>query len=206
MGNPGVLQSMGSLRVRHDWATEPQQQEQRQASLVAQWYRVCLPVQETQEMQHQSQGQPTGCTSEGENELKEYSGDTRSGLPLFLFILQVMSDSLQPHGLQYTRLPCPSPSPGVSSNSCLLSRWYYPTISSSARFSSCTQSFPASGSFPMSRVFESGGQSIGAPVSASTFSMNIQGWIPFRFTNLISLLSKGLSSVFSSTTVWKHQF
>ena len=116
-----------------------------------------------------------------------------------------MSDSLQSHGLQYTWLPCPSPSPGVSSNSCPLSRWCYPTISSSAARFSCTESFPASGSFPTSQVFESGGQSIGAPVSASAISINIQGWFPFRFTSLISLLSRGLSNVFSST-IWKHQF
>ena len=85
---------------------------------------------------------------------------------------EVMSDSLQPHGLQYTRLPCPSPSPGVSSNSCLLSRWYYPTISSSARFSSCTQSFPASGSFPVGQLFAKGDQSIGPSASSSVHPMS----------------------------------
>ena len=100
---------------------------------------------------------------------------------------------------------CPSPSPGVRSNSCPLSRWCHPTISSSvAFFSSCFQSFPASGSFPMSQLFASGGQSIGA--SASVLPMNIQGWFPFRWTGLISLQSKGLSRVFSSTTVQRHQF
>ena len=112
-----------------------------------------------------------------------------------------MSDSLQPHGV-HTRLPCP---PGVCLNSCPLSGWSHPTISSSVTsFSSYPQSFPALGSFPMSWLFASSGQSIGA--SASVFPMNIQGWFPLGLTSLISFLSKGLSRVFSSTTVWRHQF
>ena len=112
-----------------------------------------------------------------------------------------MSDSLQPHGV-HTRLPCP---PGVCLNSCPLSGWSHPTISSSvASFSSYPQSFPALGSFPTSWLFASSGQSIGA--SASVFPMNIQGWFPLGLTSLISFLSKGLSRVFSSTTVWRHQF
>ena len=98
-------------------------------------------------------------------------------------------------------------SPRVCSNSCPLSRWCYLIISSSAAlFSSCLQSFPASGSFPMSRLFPWGGQSIAASTSASVLLMNIQGWVSLGLTGLISLLSKGLSRVFSSTTVWKHQF
>ena len=106
-----------------------------------------------------------------------------------------------PHGLQHTRLPCPSLWP--CSNSCPLSRWCYLTISSSvAPFSSCPHSYLASGSFPMSWLFESSGQSIGA--SASVLPMNIQGSYPLRLTGLISLLSKGLSSIFFSPTVWKH--
>ena len=118
-----------------------------------------------------------------------------------------VSDSLRPHGLQHTRLPCPSPSPRACSNSCPSSQWCHPTISSSvASFSSCPQSFPASGSFPMSGLFASGGQSIGASASASVLLMNIQGWFPWGLTDLISLQSKGLSRVFSSTTIWKHQF
>ena len=118
-----------------------------------------------------------------------------------------MSDSLWPHGLQHTRLLCPSLSPRVCSNSCPLCQWCYPTISSSAaRFSFPLQSFPASGSFPMSRLFASGGQSIGASASASVLPMNIQGWFSLGLTGLISLQSKGLSRVFSSTTIWKHHF
>ena len=124
-----------------------------------------------------------------------------------LFNCSVVSDSLQPHGLQHTRLPCPSPSPSVYPNSCPLSWWCHPTTSSSiAPFSSCPQSFPASGSFPMSWLYTSGGQSIGASASTSVLPMNMQGWFPLGLTGFISLLSKGLSRVFSSTTVWKHQF
>ena len=122
-----------------------------------------------------------------------------------LFGRSVMSNSLLPHGLQHTRLPCPSPSPRAYSNSCPLSQWYYPTISSSViRFLSRLQSFPASGSFPMSQLFVSGGQSIGA--SVSVLPMNIQGWFPLGLTGWISLQSKGLSRVFSNTTIPKHQF
>ena len=126
---------------------------------------------------------------------------------LLLFSCSVMSDSLWLYGLQHTSLPCPSPSPGACSNSCPLSQWCHPNISSSViPFSSCLQSFPASGSFLMNRVFVSGGQSIGVSVSVSVFSMNIQDWFPLGLTGLISLLSKGLSKVFSSITTWKHQF
>ena len=111
--------------------------------------------------------------------------------------------SLWPHGLQHTRLPCPSLSPGVYLDSCPLSQWCHPTISSSVvPFSSCLQSF--SGSFSMSQLFTSGGQRIGA--SASAFPMNIQDWFPLGLTALISLKSKGLSKAFSGTTVRKHQF
>ena len=113
--------------------------------------------------------------------------------------------TLQPHRLQHTRLPCPSLSPGACSNACPSSRWCHPAISFSViSFSLCLQSFPASGSFPMSQFFASGGQSIGA--SASALPMNIQAWFPLGLTGLISLLSKGLSRVFSNTTVQKHQF
>ena len=107
-------------------------------------------------------------------------------------------------GLQHARLPCPSPTPGVYSNLCPLSRWCHPTISSSVvPFSSCLQSFPASGSFQVSHFFTSGGQSIGASVSTSFLPMNIQDWFPLGWTGWI-LLSKGLSRVFSNTTVEKH--
>ena len=116
-----------------------------------------------------------------------------------------MSDSLWPHGLQHARLPCPSPAPGACSNSCPLRQWFHPTISSSVvPFSFCLQSFPESRSFPMSQVFMSCGQSTGA--SALVLPMNIQGWFPLGLTGWISLHSKGLSRVFSNTTVQKHQF
>ena len=114
----------------------------------------------------------------------------------------VMSASLWPHGLQHTRPPCPSPTPRACSNSGPLSWWCHPTISSSVSpFSSCLQSFPASGSFPMIQLFVSGSQSIEA--SASVLPMNIQDWFPLGFTGWIS---KGLSRVFYNTTVQKHQF
>ena len=118
-----------------------------------------------------------------------------------------MSDSLRPHGLQHTRIPCPSPAPGAYANSCPLHWWCHPTISSSvAPFSSHLQSFPASGSFPMSRFSTSGGQSIGASASALVLPMNIQDWFLLGLTGWISLQSKGLSRIFSNTTIQKHQF
>ena len=124
---------------------------------------------------------------------------------LLLFSHLVGPDSLQSHGLQQARLPCPSLSPRVCSNSCPLSRWCLPIISSSViPFSSCPESCPASASFPMNKLFISGGQSIG--VSASVLPTNIQGWFPLGLTGLISLMSKGLSKVFSNTTVQKCQF
>ena len=124
---------------------------------------------------------------------------------LSFFSCSVVSNSLWPHEQQHARLPCSSPSPGAFSNSCWLSQWCHPTISSSvAPFSSCPQFFPASGSFPVSQLFTSGGQSIGASTSASVLPMNIQGWFPLGLTGLI-LQSKELSRVFSSTTVTKNQ-
>ena len=118
-----------------------------------------------------------------------------------------MSNSLRPHGLQHARLPCPSPTPRACSNSCPLSQWCHPTISSSVvPFSSCLQSFPASESFQMSQFFVAGGWSIGASASASVLPMNIQGWFPLGLTGWISCLSKGLTRVSFSTTVQKHQF
>ena len=111
------------------------------------------------------------------------------------------------HGLQHTRPPCPSATPRACSNSWLLSQWCHPTISSSVvPFSSCLESFPASVSFQMSQFFASGGQSIGVSASASVLPMTIQGWFPLELYVLISLQSKGLSRVFSNTTVQKHQF
>ena len=121
------------------------------------------------------------------------------------FCLSIMSDCLQPHGLQHARLPCPSPTPGAFSNSCPLSQCYHQSISSSViPFSSCLQSFPASLSFLMSQFFASGGRNIG--VSASASVLQHQDSFPSGLTGLISLLSKGLSRVFSNTTVQKHQF
>ena len=124
------------------------------------------------------------------------------------FSCSVVSDSLQPHELQHARPPCPSPAPGVHSNSRPLSRWCHPTISSSVvPFSSHLQSFPASGSFQMSQLFASGGQSIGVSASASILPMNIQDWSPFEWTGWITLQSKGLSRVFSNTTIlWCSAF
>ena len=117
-----------------------------------------------------------------------------------------MSDSFQRHGLHHARPPCPSPTHGVYSNSCPLSRWYHPTISSVIPFSFCLQFFPASGSFQMSQFFTSGGQSIGVSASTSVLPMNIQDLFLLGLTGWISLLSKGLSRVFSNITVQKHQF
>ena len=126
------------------------------------------------------------------------------------FSRSVMSDSLWPHGLQNTRPPCPSPTPGVHSNSCPSSWWCHPTISSAVvPFSSRPQYFPESGSFHMSQLFTSGGENIWwcwVSASTSVFPTNIQDWYPLGWTSWISLQSTGLSRVFSSTTVQKHQF
>ena len=138
-----------------------------------------------------------------------------NGTILFLFMTEVISQficsvasySLWPHELQHTRPPCPSPTPGVHPNPCPLSRWWNPTISYSVvPFSSCPQSFPASGSFQMRQLFASGGQSTGVSASTSVLPMNTQDWFPLGWTSWISLQSKRLSRVFSNTTVQKHQF
>ena len=119
----------------------------------------------------------------------------------------VVSNSLQPHEPQHARPPCPSPTPGVHSNQCPLCQWCHPSILSSViPFSSCPQSFPTSGSFQMSQLSASGGQRIGVSASTSVLPMNTQDWSPLGWTGLISLHSKGLSGVFSNTTVQKHQF
>ena len=123
------------------------------------------------------------------------------------FSRSVMSYSLQPHGLQHARRPCLPPTPRTCSNSCPLSQWCHPTISSSViLFSFCPQSFSASGSFPMSQIFTSGSQYIRVSASRSVLPMNIQDLFPLGWTGWISLLSKGFSRVFSRTTVQKHQF
>ena len=125
----------------------------------------------------------------------------------FQFNRSIVSDSLAPHGLKHARPPCPLPTPSVSSNSCPSSRWWRTTISSSvAPFSSYLKSFPESWSFPKSQLLDSGGQSIGVSASTSALPMNIQDWFPLGWTGWISLQAKGLSRVFSNTTVQKHQF
>ena len=148
----------------------------------------------------------TVLNSEGETKTFLDKEKLKSSLPLSSLSYSVMSYSLRPHGLQHARLPCSSPTSGACSNSCPLSQWCHPTISSFViPFSPCLQSFPASGPFPMSQSFASGGQSIGVSASASVLPMNIQGWFPLGWTGWISLQSKGLSRIFSSTTVQKHQ-
>ena len=130
-----------------------------------------------------------------------------TGFSSVQFSRSVVSDSLQPHESQHARPPCSSPTTGVYSNSCPSSRWCHPTISSSViPFSSCPQSLPASGFFPMSQLFTWGGQSIGVSVSASVLPVNTQDWSPLGWTGWISLQSKGLSRVFSNTTIQKHRF
>ena len=133
--------------------------------------------------------------------------ESDSAISSVQFIRSVVSDSLRPHALQHTRLPCPSPTPGAYSKSCPLSWWCHPTISSSViPFSSCLQSFPTSGSFLMSQLFASGGQNIGVSASTSVLPMDIQDWFPLGWTGWIFLQSKGLLRVLSNTTVWKNQF
>ena len=123
------------------------------------------------------------------------------------FSHSAMFNSLWSHGLQHARPPCPSPTSGVYPNSCPLSWWCHPTMSSSVvPFSSCLQSFPASGAFQMSQFFSSGGQTIGVSASSSALPMNIQDWFLLGLTDLIPLHCKELSRVFSNTTVQKHQF
>ena len=144
-------------------------------------------------------------------ERRSYSGK-KASLLLFYFVSvqfspSVVSDSSWPHEPQHTRPPWPSPIPGVYPNPHPSSQWCHPTISSSViPFPSCPQSFPASGSFQMSQLFPSGGQSIGVSTSTSVLPMNTQDWSPLERTGWISLQSKGLSRVFSNTTVQKHQF
>ena len=172
--------------------------------------RVACPF--SSESSRPRNGAGVSCTAGG------FLPTERSGKPVFMegepclfssvqFSLSVVSNSLWPHELQHARPPCPSPIPGVHPNSCPSSRWCHPAISSSVvPFSSCPQSLPASGSFPMSQLFAWGSQSIGVSASASVLPMNTQDWSPLGWTGLISLQSKGLSRVFSSTTVQKHQF
>ena len=172
-----MLRFMGSQRVGHDWATELNWTD---------WHYKYLSI-----FHFNIKECPTflclTCTN-------------------FVVVHSVVSDSLRPNGLSTPGFPL-SPSPSACSNSCSLSQWCHPTISSFVvHFSSCFQCFPASGSFLMSRLFTSGSQSIGASASTSVPPMNIQGWFPLGLAGLISLFSKGLSRILSSTTVWKYQF
>ena len=137
----------------------------------------------------------------------DYHKEKRLSFQFSLVQLLSFADSLWPHGLQHARLPCPSPTPGVYSNSCPLSRGCHPTISSIVvPFSSCLQSFPASGSFQRASSLHQFGQSIGVLASASVLLMNSQDWLPLERTGWISLQSKGLLRVFSNIIVQKHQF
>ena len=130
-----------------------------------------------------------------------------SQLILCISSVQSLSPTLRPHGLQHSRIPCPSTTPGAYSHLCPSSWWCHPTISASViPFSSCLQSFPASRSFQMSQFFTSGGHSIGISASVSVLPINIQDWFPLGWTGWISLLSKGLSRVFSNMTVQRHRF
>ena len=143
----------------------------------------------------------------GSTEIKPCTWCSVQFSPSVQFSCSVVSDSLQPHESRHARLPCPSPSPGVHSNSCPLSRWCSPTMSSSVLpFTSRLQSFPASGSFPLSQFFTLGGQSIGVSALASVLPKNTQDWSLLEWTSWISLQPKRLSRVFSNTTVEKHQF
>ena len=140
-------------------------------------------------------------------DLLAVQGTLKSLLHSVQFSRSVVSDSLWPHELQHARPPCPSPNPKIYPNSSPLSQWCHPTISSSViPFSSCLQSFSAWGSFPMNQLFASGCQSVGVSASKSVLPMNTQDWSPLGWTGWISLQSKGLSRVFSNTTVQKHQF
>ena len=137
----------------------------------------------------------------------KYSGRLYNTFSSVQFSYSVVSNSLRPHESHHTRPPWPPPTPGAYSNSCPSSWWCHPAISSSVvPFSSCPQSFPASGTFPISQLFVWGGQSTGVSTSESVLPMNIQDWFPLGWTGCISLQSKGLSRVFSNTTVQKHQF
>ena len=162
-----------------------------------------------QSMGSQTVGHNWICTTYGFWMLIPYLviGSFRLHIPSVQFSCSVVSNSLWHYGLQYARPPCPSPTLGVYSDSCPLSWWCQPTISSSViPFSSHLHSFPASGSFPMSQFFTLGGQSIGVSASTSDLTKNIQDWFPLGWIGWISLQSKGLSRVFSKTTVQKHQF
>ena len=192
---PGGLLSMGSHRVGHDWSD---------LAVAAGWSLRVWNSHKLAEMQILLVYGPHFEKQRGYSVVTFLLVQFSSVAQLCLRCLWCLCD---PHGLQHASIPCPSPSPRACSNSCASSQWCHPTISSSVvPFSSCLQSFPASGSFPMSQFFTSGGQSIGASALASVLPMSTQDWFPLGWTGWISLQSKGLSRVFSSTTVPKHQF
>ena len=181
---PGKLQSIRSQRVRHKWATNTPLKKKT-------WIALCLLM--------------LTCNIYNIHKCMRFININHFSSVQFSH--SVMSDSLQPHEPQHSRPPCPSPTPGVHSNSRPLSRWCHPAISSSVvPCSSCPLPFPASGSFPMSQLFASGGQSTGVSASTSVLPMNTQDWSLLGWTGWNSLQSKGLSRVFSNTTVQKHQF
>ena len=202
---PRSVLSMGLQRVRYDWVTFTLYTTH--TMLHKQYLLSELFVLENSQSTRKPLHPPP---------LKTKSRLKREGAYVYLWLLygssvqfscSVMSDSLRPHGLRHARPPCPSPTPRVHSNSCPLSWWCHPAISSSVvPFSSHLQYFPASECFQMSQLFTSGGRSIGISASESVLPMNIQDWFPLGWTGWISLLSKGLSRVFSNTTVQKHQF
>ena len=205
-----MLRSEYILQCGKEWTVEQQSKRRRHlhtAVIQRTRFWLCYKWRSHQEKIGIRVSQERHTQAETKSQANEMEGEI---LPRCFssveFSHSVVSDSLQPHGLQHTRLPCPSPTPGAYSNSHPLSPWCHPTISSSViPFSSCLQSFPASGSFQTSQFFASGGQSIGASASASVLPMNIQDWFPLGWTGWISLLSKGFSRVFSNTTVQKHQ-
>ena len=196
MAGPGGLPFMGSHRVGYNWSN------------LAAAAAACPLVSDTTQPSY-----PLSPLLQSKNEsvffqikivFHERDRSISNSNNSVQFSHSVVSNSLWPQGLQHVRLPCPSPTPRAYSESCLLSRWCHPTISSSVIFTSHLQSFPASGSFQMSQFCISGGQSIGVSASASVLPMNVQDWFPLGLTGLI-LQSNGLSTVFSNTTVQKHQ-
>ena len=189
MEEPGGLPSLGLHRVGHDWS--------HLAAAAAAWivvWRWCSHgVYSGEPSSWVSWGSRVPACRQAQESTQFLASHLFSSVQ---FSRSVVSDSLRPHEPQHTRPLCPSPTPGVHPNPCPLSRWCHPTISSSVvSFSSCPQSFPASGSFQMSQIFTSGGQSIGISVSASVLPLNIQDWFCLGWTGWISLLSKGLSSL-----------
>ena len=193
--DPGGLQSLGSQRVRHDWVTNASHFNMMNRLNNHLNFFLCFCFF------------PFALLTIGSVPVYFFINNNDKSEYSVQFSRSVMSDSLQPHELQHARPPCPSPTLGVYSNQCPSSRWCHPAITSSVvPLSSCPQSLPASGSFPMSQLFSRGGQSIGVSASASVLPMNTQDWSLLGLICWISLQSKGLSRVFSNTTVQKHQF